>query len=96
LDNEAKRRRQVHQLAIERVHESLQVRAQEQQEQKVARSLRTKRRRELFGQQLQAAGEMKSTFDGQKRQRPILDKKAAKEGRTMLRPYKRDKSGAMS
>jgi len=39
---------------------------------------------------------MKSTFDGQKRQRPILDKKAAKEGRTMLRPYKRDKSGAMS
>jgi len=25
LDNEAKRRRQVHQLAIERVHESLQV-----------------------------------------------------------------------
>src|ERR1700686_1789511 len=45
LDNAAKRRRQVHQLAIERVYGSLQVRAQEQQEQKVARSSRTKRRR---------------------------------------------------
>jgi hypothetical protein len=36
-DSEAKRRRQAHQLAIERVDEPLQVRAQEKQEQRVAR-----------------------------------------------------------
>src|SRR5580700_5976010 len=42
LDTEAKRRRQAHQLATEQVYEPLRVRAEEEQERKVPRSLRSK------------------------------------------------------
>jgi hypothetical protein len=42
LDTEAKRRRQAHQLATEQVYEPLRARAEEEQERKVPRSLRSK------------------------------------------------------
>ena len=54
LDNQAKRRRQAHRLAIERVYAPVPVRAQERQEQKVAWSSQTKRRRRSVFRENQA------------------------------------------